>query len=75
MRKPLWFYLVFYLAGALLLTIAKPTIGRSQSQPAFDGHNSIAWADSFEAAKARAQSERKPILLLHLFGRLDEELC
>ncbi len=35
----------------------------------------IRWEKSFAAAKARAAKERKPILLLHLFGRLDEGLC
>lgn len=33
------------------------------------------WEKSLEAARTRAERERKPILLLHLFGRLDEELC
>lgn len=37
--------------------------------------SAIVWAKSFKAAKARAERERKPILLLHLFGRLDEDLC
>ena len=35
----------------------------------------VTWETSFAAAKARAARERKPILLLHLFGRLDEEFC
>ncbi|MCI0615954.1 thioredoxin family protein [bacterium] len=33
----------------------------------------IPWESSFEAAKARAKQENKPILLLHVFGRLDQE--
>lgn len=33
----------------------------------------IPWESSFEAAKARAKSEHKPILLLHVFGQLDQE--
>jgi hypothetical protein len=33
----------------------------------------IPWASSFEAAKATARLEHKPILLLHVFGRLDQE--
>ena len=33
----------------------------------------IPWESSFEAAKARARLEHKPILLLHVFGRLDQE--
>jgi hypothetical protein len=33
----------------------------------------IPWASSLEAAKAKAKSENKPILLLHVFGFLDQE--
>lgn len=33
----------------------------------------IPWESSFDAAKARAKLENKPILLLHVFGRLDQE--
>jgi hypothetical protein len=33
----------------------------------------IPWESSFESAKARASLEHKPILLLHVFGRLDQE--
>src|SRR5215475_1817559 len=32
------------------------------------------WYTDFEAAKAKAREEHKPILSLHLLGRLDEEL-
>jgi hypothetical protein len=35
----------------------------------------IAWAASLDDARARAKREAKPVLLLHLFGRLDEEFC
>jgi hypothetical protein len=35
----------------------------------------IVWERSLAAARARAKSEGKPILLLHLFGRFDEEMC
>jgi hypothetical protein len=33
----------------------------------------IPWESSFESAKAKAALEHKPILLLHVFGRLDQE--
>ncbi len=33
----------------------------------------IPWESSLEAAKTRARREHKPILLLHVFGRLDQE--
>jgi hypothetical protein len=33
----------------------------------------IPWESSMEAATARAKLENKPILLLHVFGRLDQE--
>lgn len=34
-----------------------------------------AWETSWEAALNRAEREKKPILLLELFGKLDEKLC
>jgi hypothetical protein len=33
----------------------------------------IPWETSLSAAQAKAKKEGKPILLLHLFGRLDQE--
>jgi hypothetical protein len=33
------------------------------------------WHASFAAAQAEARRDGKPILLLQLFGRLDEEFC
>lgn len=45
------------------------------SAPPSASTSTIAWEKSFAAAKKRAAHERKPILLLHLFGRLDEDLC
>lgn len=35
----------------------------------------VAWETSFEAAKQQAKKEGKPILLMQLFGKLDEEFC
>jgi len=35
----------------------------------------LEWAPSVERARERAQSERKPLLVLSLFGRLDEGFC
>jgi hypothetical protein len=33
----------------------------------------IPWETSLSAAQAKAKQQGKPILLLHLFGRLDQE--
>ena len=56
-----------------LIAITFRITGYSQTLP---GENcKIDWETSFEAAKVRAQSEGKPILLMHLFGRLDEEMA
>ena len=33
----------------------------------------IPWETSLEAAQTKAKEQGKPILLLHLFGRLDQE--
>lgn len=68
------------LAGAAIQTYGVP------AQPGSSGirwevttgpisTSAISWEKSFSAAKARAGRERKPILLLHLFGRLDEDMC
>ena len=35
----------------------------------------VAWETSFEAAKEQAKKEGKPILLMQLFGKLDDEFC
>lgn len=35
----------------------------------------IPWATSLDAAREKASAVGKPVLLLDLFGRLDEELC
>lgn len=47
----------------------------SHGQLNLNAHRTIAWAPTWEAAQARARLEQKPILLLQMFGRLDEELC
>lgn len=33
----------------------------------------VKWETNLESAKVRAEKEGKPILLFHMFGRLDEE--
>lgn len=35
----------------------------------------IYWEPTYAAAKRRAEREGKPLLLLHLFGKLDDALC
>jgi hypothetical protein len=35
----------------------------------------VTWETSLASAQARARREGKPVLLLSLFGRLDEEFC
>jgi hypothetical protein len=35
----------------------------------------ILWKRSMKQAAAEAQASRRPVLLLQIFGRLDEELC
>ncbi len=56
--------------------------GDSNAKEALDGicaqydckTSKLYWYTDLEAAKARARAEHKPILSLHLLGRLDEEL-
>lgn len=33
------------------------------------------WETSLDAALARARREGKPVLLLHMFGKLDDAFC
>jgi len=35
----------------------------------------VDWEPTLDRAKVRAAREKKPIFLLHLFGRLDQEFC
>ena len=35
----------------------------------------VAWETSFATAQQKARQSGKPVLLLQLFGRLDEEFC
>jgi len=53
------------LVAALLVTTPGP------ERPDTD----VSWETSLDAAKARAVREGRPILVLDMFGRLDEELC
>lgn len=55
------------------LLLAVPVLSAAGSGP--PRNTAIRWEQSFSAAKTRAAREGKPVLLLHLFGRLDEDLC
>jgi hypothetical protein len=35
----------------------------------------VLWQGSFAKAQEQARKENKPILLFHLFGKLNEEFC
>jgi hypothetical protein len=45
------------------------------SAPAHAARGAIAWETSLPAAKAKAARAGKPLLVLHLFGKLNEEFC
>ena len=53
---------------------AKASPGKTASAPAVPD-TGIHWEKSLDAALARAGRESKPVLVLHLFGRLDEAFC
>lgn len=42
---------------------------------AFADWREVKWETNFAKAQAKAKKTGKPIFLLHLFGRLDEEFC
>jgi hypothetical protein len=51
-------------------------LGQAHSQNvASTDAGAIRWEKSLAAARGRAQREKKPLLLMHLFGRLDEPFC
>jgi hypothetical protein len=35
----------------------------------------VAWHPSFESARAASKASGKPVLLLHMMGRLDRQFC
>ena len=53
----------------------RPRSGIEWKEPVAVPAGVVRWENSFTAAKVRAAREKKPILLLHLFGKLDEEFC
>jgi hypothetical protein len=61
--------------AALVLWSQSELVGRSAAEAPAVKQDGIVWERTFEAAKARATRENKPILLLHLMGRLNEEFC
>ena len=65
-------FLSFMLAAGALPTLAIPKRAEKRGPTRIAG---VDWEPSLAAAEARARKEHKPILQLHLFGRLDEEFC
>ena len=74
------------ILGAAAIAVLSPTASRSEGAAGTGidwkatgssrtSLSSIQWCKSFKEARSKAARERKPILLLHLFGRLDEDLC
>lgn len=69
-RMSTWFAAV--LTGLLLIG----GLGTAQSQGLKPTRIAgVDWEPTLDRAKARAMREKKPIFLLHLFGRLDQEFC
>lgn len=52
---------------------AKEVIARITGQ--WGDGSGLAWRRSFDAAVEEAGRTQKPVLLLNLFGKLDEEIC
>ena len=52
---------------------ARTALGRITGQ--FASQTDLMWELDFEQAVAKAKQANKPILLLHLFGKLNEEFC
>ena len=52
---------------------ARTALGRITGQ--FASQTDLMWELDFDQAVAKAKQAKKPILLLHLFGKLNEEFC
>jgi hypothetical protein len=64
----------FAAALSALLLVGGWGVAQSQSlKPARIA--GVDWEPTLALARARAAREKKPIFLLHLFGRLDQEFC
>jgi hypothetical protein len=57
------------VAAGTATTVSSAVSRAERTQPG------IQWETSLKAARAKARRTGKPLLLLHLFGRLDEEFC
>jgi hypothetical protein len=80
MRRLLWtltFAFVCYPTLADSAAAAPPPETASPTAEARpeEGRDGIRWERSLAAAKAKAARTGKPLLILHLFGRLDEAFC
>jgi hypothetical protein len=65
-----------WICGLAAIGVAVTAIlPRCAAQESTTGWKAISWEPTLKAAQSRARREGKPILLLHLFGRLDEEMC
>ncbi len=67
------------LIAALALTPVLGAVTRPASAAgpakAQSSHQAIGWETSLERAQARAAKTGKPLLVLHMFGKLTEEFC
>jgi len=52
---------------------ARTALGRITGQ--YAAQTDLIWELDFEKAVEKAKKEKKPILMLHLFGKLNEEFC
>ena len=80
MRIP-WLILTLF-ALTLLPRCARAEAAPCRSTPAvapagrtLESGPEIQWQKSLSAAKAMAARTGKPLFLLHLFGKLDQEFC
>lgn len=65
-----------WAAAALTLLVSCGLLGGARSQGLKPVRIAgVDWEPTLAQARARAAREKKPIFLLHLFGRLDQEFC
>jgi hypothetical protein len=71
MRRKPWVVVAMLCAAAL--SSAWSVAGSQTLKPVRIA--GVDWEPTFERARSRAAREGKPVLQLHMFGRLDEQFC
>lgn len=62
------------LIGATAMVVSRPALAGNVVKPKRTMVHNVGWFQSFEEAKVLSKTQKRPILLLSMFGKLDEEM-